>query len=108
MATSHTKTQKKARKLKTSSNRPGHSYDPEDHKLEDVKRVVDRGLDMDTLFLKPGYTINEFSKDIGIPVYHISECISPNIPAWGLFIYKSKTDSILCAKLTPAIGRNYG
>lgn len=67
---------KKARKPKQVFNEPGHSHDPDDHKLEDVKRVVDRGLDMDTLFLKPGYTINDFSKDIGIPVYQISKCIT--------------------------------
>lgn len=50
--------------------------DNEEQKMVDVKRAVDRGLDNDTLFLKLGYTINEFSKDIGIPVYQISKAIT--------------------------------
>jgi AraC-like DNA-binding protein len=67
---------KKARKPKQAFGEPGPSPDPAEQKLEDVKRAVDLGLDKDTLFLKPGYTINEFSKDIGIPVYQISKCIT--------------------------------
>ena len=35
-----------------------------------------RGWTKIFFFLKPGYTINEFSKDIGIPVYQISKCIT--------------------------------
>jgi len=67
---------KKATRPKQASGEPGPSLDPEKQKLEDLKRVVDRRLDKDSLFLKPGYTINEFSKDISIPVYQISKCIT--------------------------------
>jgi AraC-like DNA-binding protein len=67
---------RKSRKPKQAVGENGHSQDPEDQKLEDIKRVVDQGLDKDLLFLKPGFTINEFSKDIGIPVYQLSKCIT--------------------------------
>ncbi len=67
---------RKSRKLKPVIGENGHSPDLGDHKLENIKRVIDQGLDKDLLFLKPGLTINEFSKDIGIPVYQISKCIT--------------------------------
>jgi AraC-like DNA-binding protein len=67
---------KKTTKPKQAPGEPVYGHDPEDHKMEDIKRVVDQGLDKNVLFLKPGYTINEFSKDIGIPVYQISKCIT--------------------------------
>jgi AraC-like DNA-binding protein len=66
---------RKSRKLKQAHGENGSGKYPEDQKLEDVKRVVDQAIDKDTLFLKPGYTINEFSKDTGIPVYQISKSI---------------------------------
>ncbi len=66
----------KSRKPKQAVGENGHRQAPEDHKLEDIKRVVDQGLDNDLLFLKPGLTIHEFSKDIGIPMYQISKCIA--------------------------------
>jgi len=53
---------------------PGIS--PDDQKMEEVKKAVDRGLDRDALFLRPGLTINEFSRDIGVPVYQVSRCIN--------------------------------
>jgi AraC-like DNA-binding protein len=49
---------------------------PGEQKMEEVKKAVDQGLDTASLFLKPGLTINEFSKEIGIPVYQISRCIT--------------------------------
>lgn len=49
--------------------------DPEIQKMEEVKKAVDHSLDNEALFLKPGLTITEFSKDIGLPVYQISRCI---------------------------------
>jgi AraC-like DNA-binding protein len=65
---------RKTRRPKLAPGEPGTGNGPEEQKLEDVKKVVDQGLDKDILFLKPGYTINEFSQDIGIPVYQISKC----------------------------------
>jgi AraC-like DNA-binding protein len=70
------KNPKKARITKRTFNGPGPSLDPEEQKIEDVKRVVDQKLANEALFLNPGYTINQFSKDIGIPVYQISKCIT--------------------------------
>lgn len=50
---------------------------PEDlQKLEEVKRAIDSKLEKEALFLKPGYTINEFSQDVGLPVYLISKTIT--------------------------------
>jgi len=66
----------KSRKPKQAVGENGHSQDPGDDKMEDIKRAVDLGLDKDLLFLKPGITIHEFSKDIGIPMYQISKCIA--------------------------------
>jgi AraC-like DNA-binding protein len=45
-------------------------------KLQELWITISKALDNQDLFLRPGYTINEFSKDIGIPVYQISKCIS--------------------------------
>jgi AraC-like DNA-binding protein len=45
-------------------------------KLQEVKTVIEAAMERDALFLKPGYTINDFSRDIGIPVYQVSKCIS--------------------------------
>jgi AraC-like DNA-binding protein len=67
---------KKSTRPKQARGESGPSPDPGEQKMEDLKRVVDQRLDKDFLFLKPGYTINEFSKDIGIPVYQISKCIT--------------------------------
>ena len=70
------KESRKFRKPKNAIGENGHSQAPGDPKMEDIKRLVDVGLEKDLLFLKPGLTINEFSKDIGIPVYQISKCIT--------------------------------
>ena len=70
------KSNQKTQKPKQAAGDAATGIDPEEQKLEDLKRVVDQRLDQDTLFLKPGYTINEFSKDIGIPVYQISKSIT--------------------------------
>lgn len=45
-------------------------------KLEEIRKTVDRGLDEKSLFLKPGLTIGEFSKEIGLPMYQVQKCIA--------------------------------
>jgi AraC-like DNA-binding protein len=45
-------------------------------KLGEARSAIDRGLDEDILFLKPGLTINDFSKEIGLPVYQVTRCIT--------------------------------
>jgi AraC-like DNA-binding protein len=67
---------KKNGKPKQAPDAHGHSKDADEQKMEDVKMAVEQGLVKNALFLKPGYTINEFSKDIGIPVYQLSKCIT--------------------------------
>jgi AraC-like DNA-binding protein len=70
------KTNQRSQKSKPAAGEASHGIGPYDQKMEEVKKVVDLGLDSEALFLKPGFTINEFSKDIGIPVYQISKCIT--------------------------------
>lgn len=54
----------------------GRTQEADEQKLDDVKKAIDKGLEKNELFLKPGYTIHEFAKDIGIPVYQISKYIT--------------------------------
>jgi AraC-like DNA-binding protein len=63
-------------KPKQAHDAQGRNKDADEQKMENVKIIIERGLEKNALFLKPGYTINEFSKDIGIPVYQISKCIT--------------------------------
>lgn len=48
----------------------------EEKKLEDVMQIIESYMETDKLFLKMGYTINDFSKDIHIPVYQISKSLN--------------------------------
>lgn len=48
----------------------------EEKKLEEVMRSIEAQMDDNSLFLKTGYTINDFAKDINIPVYQISKCLN--------------------------------
>jgi len=48
----------------------------EEKKLEDVMQIIDSYMETERLFLKMGYTINDFSKDIHIPVYQISKSLN--------------------------------
>jgi AraC-like DNA-binding protein len=70
------KSNQKAPKSRPVTVESGPGVGSDDLKMEEVKKAVDQGLDGKTLYLKPGLTINEFSKDIGIPVYQISKCIT--------------------------------
>ncbi len=70
------KSNQKALKSRPAAGETGPGNGPDDQKMEEVKKVVDRALDREALFLKPGLTINEFSKDISIPVYQISKSIT--------------------------------
>jgi AraC-like DNA-binding protein len=70
------KSKQKSRKPQPTANVAFNAMDPELQKLEELKSLVDQRLAQDTLFLKPGYPITEFSKDIGIPVYQLSKCIT--------------------------------
>jgi AraC-like DNA-binding protein len=45
-------------------------------KLEEVKRTIDQKLQKDALFLVPGFSINDLSKETGLPVYLISKSIT--------------------------------
>jgi AraC-like DNA-binding protein len=48
----------------------------EDQKFEEVMRLVEMQMDDRQLFLTQAYTINDFSKDIQIPVYQISKTLN--------------------------------
>ena len=48
----------------------------DEKRLKEVMRSMETHMDESRLFLKTGYTINDFSRDIHIPVYLISKCLS--------------------------------
>jgi AraC-like DNA-binding protein len=48
----------------------------EDQKFEELMRLVEMQMDGRELFLTQAYTINDFSKDIEIPVYQISKTLN--------------------------------
>jgi len=50
--------------------------DIEHKKLEEVMQAIEVQMDENNLFLKTGFTINDFSKDIQIPVYQISKSLN--------------------------------
>lgn len=50
--------------------------DAEEKKLEEVMHMIDMAIEDRKFFLMQGYTINDFSKDINIPVYQISKSLN--------------------------------
>ncbi|MCH6233612.1 helix-turn-helix domain-containing protein [Cognataquiflexum rubidum] len=50
--------------------------DEDEKRLEEVMRSIETHMADNRLFLKPGYTINDFSKEIHIPVYQISKSLN--------------------------------
>jgi AraC-like DNA-binding protein len=97
----------KSRKPKQAVGENGHGQVPEDQKMEDIKKVVDQGLDKDLLFLKPGLTINEFSKDIGIPVYQLSKCITQYTGMGFIDLINQKRVQYCIQKLDSGEWRNF-
>lgn len=63
-------------KILASESSTGLVSDDNLQKLGEARSAIDRGLDEDILFLKPGLTINDFSKEIGLPVYQVTRCIT--------------------------------
>jgi AraC-like DNA-binding protein len=47
-----------------------------DNKSEEVMRVIESKMDELRLFLTQGYSINDFSRDVNIPVYQISKSLN--------------------------------
>jgi AraC-like DNA-binding protein len=48
----------------------------EEQKLEEILKSIEHQMDERKLFLTQGYSINDFSKDINLPVYQISKCLN--------------------------------
>jgi AraC-like DNA-binding protein len=48
----------------------------EEQKLEEILKSIEHHMDERKLFLTQGYSINDFSKDINLPVYQISKCLN--------------------------------
>jgi AraC-like DNA-binding protein len=69
-------TNQKGKKSKQANGEQRAANEADVQKMEEVKKAIDQSLNAQALFLKPGFTINECSKDIGIPVYQISRCIT--------------------------------
>lgn len=48
----------------------------EERKFDELMRLIDLAMDNKMFFLMQGYSINDFSKDINIPVYQISKSLN--------------------------------
>lgn len=67
----------------------------EEKKLEDIMQVIESGMDKKRFFLKMGYTINDFSKDIDVPVYLISRTLS-TFRGMGFVDYTNQKRVLYC------------
>ncbi len=76
-------------------------------KMKDVKSAVERGLEKNVLFLKPGYTIHEFAKDIGIPVYQISKYITQSAGMGFIDLINQKRIQYCMQKLDAGDWKNF-
>lgn len=47
-----------------------------DPKMEETMQLIEKNMNEGKLFLVQGYSINDFSRDIGLPVYRISKCLN--------------------------------
>jgi AraC-like DNA-binding protein len=81
--------------------------DLEEKKLEEVMQIIESGMEKNRFFLNSGYTINDFSKDIGIPVYQISKSLN-TFPKLGFIDFINKERVHYCAqKLEKGEWSNY-
>ncbi|WP_194774218.1 helix-turn-helix domain-containing protein [Pararhodonellum marinum] len=69
----------------------------DEKKLEEVLRSIETHMDDNRLFLKSGYTINDFSKDIHFPVYQISKCLN-TFKGLGFLDYINQKRVLFCVK----------
>ncbi|MCH6201826.1 helix-turn-helix transcriptional regulator [Aquiflexum sp. LQ15W] len=69
----------------------------EEKKLEEVMRSMETHMDESRLFLKTGYTINDFSRDIHIPVYLISKCLN-TFKGLGFVEYVNQKRVLYCVE----------
>jgi YesN/AraC family two-component response regulator len=53
-----------------------------DQKMLENMQLIEKNMDEGKLFLKQGYSINDFSRDIELPVYQISKCLN-HLKGWG-------------------------
>ena len=71
--------------------------DDVEKKFDEVMNMIESEMDGKTFFLMQGYSINDFSKDIQIPVYQISKILN-TFQGFGICgLYQPKTYSILRA-----------
>jgi AraC-like DNA-binding protein len=64
------------RNLKTPKVMDKTQLTAEDEKLEEIISMVDSEVDRNQLFLKPGYSIHDLSRDINVPAYQISKSLN--------------------------------
>jgi len=48
----------------------------EETKLKEIMQEIEHEMEGKKLFLKPGYSIHDFSRDINLPAYQISKCLN--------------------------------
>jgi AraC-like DNA-binding protein len=58
------------------TQRKSQPSEEEEKKLEEVMQLITFSMSDKSLFLTPGYSINDFSNDINIPVYQISKSLN--------------------------------
>lgn len=66
-----------------------------DNKSEEVMRVIESKMDELRLFLTQGYSINDFSRDVNIPVYQISKSLN-TFKGMGFIDYVNQKRILYC------------
>jgi AraC-like DNA-binding protein len=64
------------RNLKTSKALDKTQMTEEDKKLEEIFFMIEREVERNQLFLNPGYSIHDLSRDINVPAYQISKSLN--------------------------------
>jgi AraC-like DNA-binding protein len=61
---------------KRSAARKTDLPEGENKKWEEVMTQMESQMELNLLFLKPGYSINDFAREIEVPVYQISKTLN--------------------------------
>lgn len=83
--------------IQTNQKLPKKLESPEavDNKSKEVMRVIESKMDELRLFLTQGYSINDFSRDINIPVYQISKSLN-TFKGMGFIDYVNQKRILYC------------
>jgi AraC-like DNA-binding protein len=79
----------------------------EEKKLKELMHIIEDRIEKNKLFLKAGYGLHEFSKDIGIPVYQISKSITHHFGMGFIDFINQKRIHYCVQKLESGNWKNY-